>query len=84
MFWLTKTSKLHAANMRISEKSIVEAAKLLGESGNDSVFDKVKILQKLEMSFFMLLLISVSFKLLVIGWEQFLKVRRGIKVKSQR
>lgn len=53
--------------MRISEKNIVEAAKLLGESGNDSVFDKVKILQKLEMSFFMLVLISVSFKLLVIG-----------------
>lgn len=64
---MTNTSKLYAANMRISEKNIVEAAKLLGESGNDSVFDKVKILQKLEMSFFMLVLISVSFKLLVIG-----------------
>lgn len=64
--------------MRISEENGVEAAKL-GESGNNSVFDKVKIVQKLELSFFMLVLVSNNVSLLFVGREQFLKVRREIK-----
>lgn len=64
--------------MGIGEENSVEAAKLR-ESENNSIFDKVKKLQKLQMSFFMLVLTSNNVSLLFVGREQFLKVRRGVK-----